>query len=117
MRWVPNSAAGTACKRDLRCVLPPLDSPGCFGRRNCNVNLDELRWDRPDLVCEPQQARGNPRNLQLDETKVAMSGPALRRMLRSPGFFATGYRYRLYPRLAAPVSRHLSPARAPKLQP
>src|SRR4029077_3969224 len=20
---------------------------GCFGRRNCNVDLDELRWDRP----------------------------------------------------------------------
>jgi len=41
-----------------------------FGRRNCNVNLDDLRWDRPDLDCEPQQARGIPRNLQLDETLV-----------------------------------------------
>jgi len=45
---------------DLRCVLPPLDMPGCFGRRNCNVNLDDLRWDRPDLDCEPQQARDIP---------------------------------------------------------
>jgi hypothetical protein len=33
---------------------------GCFGRRNCNVNLDDLRWDRPDLDCEPQQARDIP---------------------------------------------------------
>jgi hypothetical protein len=32
------------------------------------VNLDDLRWDRPDLHCELQQARGIPRNLQLDET-------------------------------------------------
>ena len=48
--------------------LPPLDPPGCSDRRNCNVNLDDLDWDRPDLDCEPQQARGIPRNLQLDET-------------------------------------------------
>src|SRR4029077_15862491 len=34
--------------------------PGCFGRRKCNVNLDDLRWDRPDLDCEPQQARDIP---------------------------------------------------------
>ena len=55
-----------------------------IGRRNCNVNLDELRWDRPDLGCEPQQARGITRNLQLDETDkgvtvlhpLARSGPA-----------------------------------------
>jgi hypothetical protein len=53
---------------DSRCVLSPLDMPGCFGRRNCNVNLDDLRWDRPDLDCEPQQARDIPRNLRLDET-------------------------------------------------
>ena len=58
---------------DLRCVLPPLDMPGCFGRRKCNVNLDDLSWDRPDLDCEPQQARGIPRNLQLDETKGKVS--------------------------------------------
>jgi hypothetical protein len=51
-------------------VLQPHDTPGCFGRRNCNVNLDDLRWDRPDLDCEPQQARGIPCNLQLDETLV-----------------------------------------------
>ena len=46
-----------------------------------------------------------------------MSGRTLRRMLRSPGFVAKGYRYRRHPRLAAPVSRHLSPALASKLQP
>ena len=37
-------------------------------QRNCNVDLDDLRWDRPDLDCEPQQARGIRRNLQLDAT-------------------------------------------------
>src|SRR6185503_14139541 len=47
--------------------------PGCSGRRNCNVLLDDLHWDRPDLDCEPQQARGIPRNLQLDET-MTMGG-------------------------------------------
>jgi len=26
--------------------------------RNCNVKLDDLEWDRPDLDCELQQARG-----------------------------------------------------------
>jgi len=41
-----------------------------FGRRNCNVNLDDLDWNRPDLVCEPPQARRIRRNLQLDETVV-----------------------------------------------
>ena len=53
--------------------LPPLDTPGCFGRRNCNVNLDDLRWDRPELNCESQQARGIRRNLQVDETAGAVT--------------------------------------------
>jgi hypothetical protein len=53
-------------------MLELLDTPGCSGRRNCNVNLDELRGDRPDLDCEPQQVRGIPRNLQLDETDGAV---------------------------------------------
>ena len=48
--------------------------PGCSGRRNCNVLLDDLHWDRPDLNCEPQQARGIPRNLQLDETDDVLFG-------------------------------------------
>jgi len=56
---------------DSRSRLPPLDTPGWFGRRNCNVNLDDLRWDRPELDCEPQQARGIRRNLQLDETVLS----------------------------------------------
>ena len=61
--------------------LPPLDTPGCFGRRNCNVNLDNRSWDRPDLDCEAQKTRGIPRILQVDETvfcpvrvKAALSG-------------------------------------------
>jgi hypothetical protein len=41
--------------------------------RNCNVNLDDLDRDRPDPGCEPQQARGIPRNLQLDETDGAVT--------------------------------------------
>ena len=80
---------------DSRSRLPPLDTPGWFGRRNCNVNLDDLRWDRPELDCEPQQARGIRRNLQLDETKsvlahrnieleedIAAARTALRRMIK-----------------------------------
>ena len=49
---------------------------GCAGRRNCDVNLDDLDQDRPDLNCEPLQAPGTARNLQLDETKgvVVCSG-------------------------------------------
>jgi hypothetical protein len=35
---------------------------GCAGRRNCNVNLDDLDRDRPDLNCEPLQAPGTARN-------------------------------------------------------
>lgn len=41
--------------------------------RNCNVKLDDLDGDRPDLDCELQQARGIPRNLRLDETVVLPS--------------------------------------------
>ena len=40
-------------------------------RRNCHVNLDDRRWDRPHLDCELQQPRGIPRNLQLDETFIS----------------------------------------------
>jgi hypothetical protein len=36
--------------------------------------VDDLRWFRPDLDCEPQQARGIPRNLQLDETGFVRAG-------------------------------------------
>ena len=50
-------------------LLQSLGRPGCSGRRNCNVNLDELRGDRPDLDCEPEQAGDIPPNLQLDETE------------------------------------------------
>ena len=49
-------------------MVQPLDTPGCVGRRNCNVNLDNRRWDRPDQDCQLQQARDIPRNLQVDET-------------------------------------------------
>jgi hypothetical protein len=36
--------------------------------RNCNVKLDDLDWDRPDIDCELQQETGTARNLRLDET-------------------------------------------------
>ena len=47
-------------------LLPIAEFAMCI--RNCNVYLDSLRGDRPVLHCEPQQARGIRRNLQLDET-------------------------------------------------
>ena len=37
--------------------------------RNCNVKLDDLDWDRPDIDCELQQETGTARNLRLDETE------------------------------------------------
>jgi hypothetical protein len=33
----------------------PVDTPGCEGRRNCNVNLDDLLRDRPDLGANPSK--------------------------------------------------------------
>jgi hypothetical protein len=46
--------------------------PGCSDRRNCSVNPNELRRDRPDSDCEPLQARGIASNPQLDETMMMM---------------------------------------------
>jgi len=46
--------------------LPIREFPNDFAaggappHRNCNVNLDDLDWDRPDLGCELQRARGIP---------------------------------------------------------
>ena len=65
--------------------LPPLDTPECFGRRNCTVNLDDLSWDRPDLDCEPQQARGIPRNFQLDETAGTVTEVCVRGVVATDG--------------------------------
>jgi hypothetical protein len=65
-----NPARGTRL-----CALQPLDAPRCCGRRNCDVNLNNLDWDRPDVDCEPQQARGIPRNLQVDETTMTARRP------------------------------------------
>ena len=69
---MPNSAVAPVRPACGTCaaLLQSLGRPGCSGRRNCNVNLDELRGDRPDLDYEPQQAGGIPRNVQLDETAV-----------------------------------------------
>jgi hypothetical protein len=44
--------------------------------RNCNENLDDLEWNRPDSHCEPQQAGDILRNLQPDETIVIGVGGA-----------------------------------------
>src|SRR4029078_7490547 len=61
------------CRRHMK---PPYRrSRRTVRHRNCNVKLDDLDWDRPDLDCELQQARGIPRNLRLDETAVVLSCP------------------------------------------
>ena len=74
--WPGRNVGAEQCRGTVRpacgtcaALLQSLGRPGCSGRRNCNVKLDELRGDRPDLDCEPQQAGGIPRNLQLDETE------------------------------------------------
>src|SRR6476619_4427099 len=81
---LPSAPVSSSLKRAPSPGVPSADSrldprhagaaagPGCDGRRNCNVLLDDLHWDRPELDCEPQQARGIPRNLQLDETPAFM---------------------------------------------
>jgi hypothetical protein len=87
--WVPNSAVAPVRPACGTCaaLLHSLGRPGCSGRRNCTVNLDELRGDRPDLHREPQQAGGIPRNLQLDETHCmeAWSAGPVRRVGRTAG--------------------------------
>src|SRR6476469_7747340 len=67
-----SSTTGTGASRVDPRHAGAAAGPGCSGRRNCNVLLDDLHWDRPDLDCEPQPARGIPRNLQLDETPAFM---------------------------------------------
>jgi hypothetical protein len=83
--WPGRDVGAEQCRGTVRpacgtcaALLQSLGRPGCSGRRNCNVNLDELRGDRPDLDCEPQQAGGIPRNLQLDETIVVLFACRLR---------------------------------------
>jgi hypothetical protein len=70
----PRPAAGCVDlgqRTDGRRSIDADAAPVCqFPRhRNCNVNLDELDWFRPDLM-RTQQARGIPRNLKLDETST-----------------------------------------------
>ena len=57
----------------------------CSGLRNCNVNPDDLRPDRPDLGWEPQQARGIPRNFQLDETAGTVTEVCVRGVVATDG--------------------------------
>jgi len=41
-------------------VLPPLDTPGCAGRRNCNVNLDDRAGIVQTKIANPSK-RGTSR--------------------------------------------------------
>ena len=72
-------------------ALQPLDQTR-LPTPKLQCKSEQPRWDRPDIDCEPQQAWGVPRNLQLDETggrwcpvrmKVAEFGVSLRGWLRS----------------------------------
>ena len=88
--WSPprathSASASYSARRTVRPVQPRLSGPGsarcsrstrpcCCGRRNCEVNLNTCAGIRSDLNCEPQQARGIPRNLQVDETLVLVFG-------------------------------------------
>src|SRR6476619_781092 len=42
------------CRRRMK--TPFRRSGRTMRHRNCNVKLDDLDWDRPDLGCEPQQS-------------------------------------------------------------
>jgi hypothetical protein len=48
-------------------ALQPLDQTR-LRTPKLQCKSEQPRWDRPDIDCEPQQAWGIPRNLQLDET-------------------------------------------------
>jgi len=50
-------------------ALQPLDQTR-LPTPKLQCKSEQPRWDRPDIDCEPQQAWGVPRNLQLDETRV-----------------------------------------------
>ena len=66
-----NGAAGTTpLERTRLCALQPLDAALLLRTPKLQCKSEHLRWDRPDLNCEPQQARGIPRNFQVDETAV-----------------------------------------------
>src|SRR6476619_4632722 len=75
--FVPtNSSAGTPpLERTRLCALQPLDAALLLRTPNCNVNLNTCAGIRPDLNCELQQARGIPRNRQVDETDGWASCP------------------------------------------
>jgi hypothetical protein len=47
-----------------------------FRHRKCNVNLDDLRWDCPDIYCERQQEPGIYRNLRPDKTSSTQMIPS-----------------------------------------
>ena len=70
--WVPNSGrgAGTARLRDLRCVAAVARQARMLRSPKLQCESGRPARDRPDLDYEPQQARGIPRNLRLDETGV-----------------------------------------------
>jgi hypothetical protein len=72
--FVPtNSSAGTPpLERTRLCALQPLDAALLLRTPKLQCKSEHLRWDRPDLNCEPQQARGIPRNFQVDETVAAV---------------------------------------------
>ena len=40
--------------------LQPLDTPGYARRRKCKVNLDDLDWDRPDILRESRKRGASP---------------------------------------------------------
>ena len=68
--FVPtNSSAGTPPLEPTRALRAAAARRALLLRTpKLQCKSEDLRWDRPDLDCEPQQARGIPRNLQLDET-------------------------------------------------
>ena len=71
-----NGAAGYTPVGETRlCAVQPLDATR-LRTPKLQCRSEQPALGRPDLDCEPQQARGIPRNLQLDETVVGWCAAA-----------------------------------------
>ena len=66
-KGLPVSAVSKARSAGIAALLSPARVP------NCNLDLNNVASNCPDLLCEPQAGRAVSRNLQLEQTAVVLS--------------------------------------------
>ena len=71
LRWIDRTGCRTCAAYRNRSTRPMLRPP------KLQYESDDSRWARPGLDGEAEQARGIPRNLQLDETEAVGGGGCL----------------------------------------